>query len=134
MRLLALLIFVFAASISLFAASKGSQLDRPPVSASPVFKVGSLSLSPAGNAKPLFLWPTHDRHWVTERSLESTTCYKMRAYYVVRDSRNPDVTRPDGYSTCQPAARFQVKRAIGTEAEEKMSEDTPAEQKAVVPQ
>lgn len=112
MRLLSLLVLFFAGSISLFAATSESAVTlSPPASAAPVFKNDSLSLNPAGKVKPLFVWPQDGRF--TRRPTETTTCYKIRAYYMVRERRNSDVTRPDGYSTCQPASRFQVKRAIG---------------------
>lgn len=128
MKLLALFIFVLAGSVSLLAGTHESSLPlSPQASGSPGFKIDSLSLNPAGNAKPLLVWPSQDRYWFTERSVESTTCYKMRAYYMVRDNRNPDVTRPDGYSTCQPAARFQVKRAIERRQEQRMIEEKLAE-------
>ena len=39
------------------------------------------------------------------------TCYSLRAYRVTRDDPESDVTKPAGYSTCQPAARFQLKDA-----------------------
>jgi hypothetical protein len=37
------------------------------------------------------------------------TCYKIRSYVVARDSRNSDSTHPVSYSTCQPAARYQLR-------------------------
>lgn len=124
MKLLGLVILFFAGSISLFAAAGEAPLPLlPQASESPTLIIGSLSLNPAAEAKPLFKWPSQAGYPFTESSVESTTCYKMRAYYVVRDSRNPDVTRPDGYSTCQPATRFQVKRAIG----KKVIEEAPSE-------
>jgi hypothetical protein len=116
MKLLALFIFLFAGSISLFAASEGSglNLSRP------------TSAAPASSSQ--------DGYRLTRKSVESSTCYKMRAYYVVRDSRNPDVTRSDGYSTCQPAARFQVKRAIEHWTEQRMIEDRHPEPESILPQ
>lgn len=39
------------------------------------------------------------------------TCYSMRSYRVTRDDPASDTTRPAGYSTCQPATKFQVKEA-----------------------
>ncbi len=39
------------------------------------------------------------------------TCYAIRGYRVTRDDPESDATRPAGYSTCQPATRFQVKDA-----------------------
>jgi hypothetical protein len=38
-------------------------------------------------------------------------CYCIRGYRVTRDDPESDSTRPAGYSTCQPAARFHVKDA-----------------------
>jgi len=38
-------------------------------------------------------------------------CYSIRGYRVTRDDPESDLTRPAGYSTCQPAARFHVKDA-----------------------
>jgi len=38
-------------------------------------------------------------------------CYSIRGYRVTRDDPGSDSTRPSGYSTCQPADRFQVKDA-----------------------
>lgn len=42
---------------------------------------------------------------------DDATCYSIRAYRVTRDDPYSDSTRPAGYSTCQPATRFQVKEA-----------------------
>jgi len=36
------------------------------------------------------------------------TCYSLRTYRVTRDDPESDVTRPAGYSTCQPAAGFHL--------------------------
>jgi hypothetical protein len=36
-------------------------------------------------------------------------CYAIRSYVVARDSKNSDSTHPVSYSTCQPAARYQLK-------------------------
>jgi hypothetical protein len=40
------------------------------------------------------------------------TCLYIRSYRVTRDHPESDATRPAGYSTCQPAARFQTKYAV----------------------
>jgi hypothetical protein len=40
------------------------------------------------------------------------TCYSIRVYRVKRDDPESDSTKPAGYSTCQPSARFQVKTAV----------------------
>jgi len=36
-------------------------------------------------------------------------CYSMRSYRVKRENKDSDITRPAGYSTCQPAKRFQMR-------------------------
>jgi hypothetical protein len=42
---------------------------------------------------------------------QDDVCYSIRGYRVTRDDPESDLTRPAGYSTCQPAARFHVKDA-----------------------
>jgi len=39
-------------------------------------------------------------------------CYRLRTYLMKRESRDSDVTRPVGYTTCQPARRFDLKTAV----------------------
>jgi len=43
---------------------------------------------------------------------DDTTCFYIRSYRVTRDDPKSDATRPTGYSTCQPATRFQTKSAV----------------------
>jgi arylamine N-acetyltransferase len=40
---------------------------------------------------------------------EGPTCYAIRSYVVARDSKDSDSTHRVSYSTCQPAARYQLK-------------------------
>jgi hypothetical protein len=42
-------------------------------------------------------------------SHEYPACYAIRSYVVARDSKNSDSTHPVSYSTCQPAARYQLR-------------------------
>ena len=42
----------------------------------------------------------------------SASCVYIRTYRVKREARDSDVTRPAGYTTCVPVARFIVKRAV----------------------
>lgn len=37
------------------------------------------------------------------------TCFAIRSYVVARDSKDSDSTHPVSYSTCQPAARYQLR-------------------------
>ena len=39
-------------------------------------------------------------------------CLKMRTYKVAPDSPHSDSTHPVGYSTCQPAVRFQTRSIV----------------------
>jgi hypothetical protein len=45
---------------------------------------------------------------------DADVCYTMRTYIMVREDRDSDVTRRDGYVTCQPAWKFEVRTAVGT--------------------
>ncbi|MGA2901520.1 MAG: hypothetical protein ABSF40_14930 [Candidatus Acidiferrales bacterium] len=45
------------------------------------------------------------------RAREDVTCLSIRSYRVTRDDPESDTTRLVGYSTCQPATKFQVKEA-----------------------
>jgi hypothetical protein len=40
------------------------------------------------------------------------TCYSIRSYVVARDDKDSDSTHPVGSSTCQPASRYRVKKAL----------------------
>ena len=46
-----------------------------------------------------------------------SSCVYMRTYRVKREARDSDITRPAGYTTCVPVARFVVKRAVESRAE-----------------
>ena len=45
---------------------------------------------------------------------DANLCYTMRTYVMVRQDRNSDVTRRDGYQVCQPAWKFEVRTALST--------------------
>ena len=45
---------------------------------------------------------------------DANLCYTMRAYIMVREDRDSDVTRRDGYVTCHPAWKFEVRTAVVT--------------------
>ncbi len=44
-------------------------------------------------------------------------CAFMRSYRVRREFRGSDVTRPAGYTTCVPAARFTMKSTVEVKEE-----------------
>ena len=39
-------------------------------------------------------------------------CYKIRSYVVARDSKDSDSVHPVGYSTCQPASRYRLRKTL----------------------
>jgi hypothetical protein len=49
-----------------------------------------------------------DRHSDSERD---KVCYMLRTYRMKRERPDSDVTERDGYSTCQRASKFGVKKA-----------------------
>jgi len=51
------------------------------------------------------------------------TCYSLRTYRVTRDDPESDATSPAGYSTCQPASRFQVKGANDSPRNDSQKDD-----------
>jgi hypothetical protein len=44
------------------------------------------------------------------RAGDDTLCYKIRSYVVARDSKDSDSVHPVGYSTCQPASRYRLRK------------------------
>jgi hypothetical protein len=50
-------------------------------------------------------------HPIERGLLTDTVCYSMRTFRVDRDAPDSDSTHAAGYSTCQPARRFQLKNA-----------------------
>lgn len=55
-----------------------------------------------------------DDDMIVSQELDGTEfCAYMRTYRVKRESRGSDATRPAGYTTCVPAARFTIKSAVG---------------------
>ena len=41
---------------------------------------------------------------------DDTLCYKIRSFVVARDSKDSESVHPVGYSTCQPASRYRLKK------------------------
>jgi hypothetical protein len=60
----------------------------------------------------LFTQDGHRASWIvrSEQQMDAVgVCYAIRSYVVARDSKDSDSTHPVSYSTCQPAARYQLK-------------------------
>jgi hypothetical protein len=115
MRLFSLLLIFLAGSISLCFATEGLVKNAPSQAPPEISsQVDSLVADQSSKAKAFDGWPDQAaRHLTFEsgRRVDTPICYKIRSYRVIRDDRNPDVTHPDGYSTCQPSSQFEVKRA-----------------------
>ena len=56
-------------------------------------------------------WLRNNSDW---ESPADTVCLKMRTYKVARDGPRSDSTHPAGYTTCQPAGRFQTHSIVYT--------------------
>ena len=70
----------------------------------------------AGNRT--FLSPNDDDGFLLPLGDQEPSCVFMRTYRVKREARDSDVTRPAGYTTCVPAGRFAVKRAVKLDSEQ----------------
>jgi hypothetical protein len=69
--------------------------------------------SAARENEPLVPSPldSHSPH-IIPLEQNQATCYTLRTYRVARENPDSDSTRPAGYSTCQRAARFQLRTAV----------------------
>jgi hypothetical protein len=87
------------------ALAERNALDRLQIDKYKVFRSKS-------NTRTLLLGPDADAGMFIS-SIDGlgsgATCYKIRSYVVARDSKNSDSTHPVSYSTCQPAARYQLR-------------------------
>lgn len=110
MKLLMLFSVLLSGTLSLFAASGDLHVNpshQAPAKSTP--QVDNFS----ANQPRHMTWLGMHRYAVHEIPV----CYKMRSYHVVRLDPDSDVTRQEGYSTCEPSSRFGVKRTIQNRAE-----------------
>jgi hypothetical protein len=101
LRVLALLILFCVATVAAQSPSDKSTDASQPSAHSVESKNDSL----AKRADTLL------EHFVTLQQDEAM-CYTMRTYRVARVSPESDTTTPAGYSTCQRAARFQLRTTV----------------------
>jgi hypothetical protein len=73
------------------------------------YKIDRSRIDP--NREP-FRWgsPIDDIVAMDRQPGDDTLCYKIRSYVVARDSRDSDSVHPVGYSTCQPASRYRLRK------------------------
>ena len=116
------LCFLFLSSALVVDALAQQQSNAPPLN---IDKAGIQKwVVRGGQAK----WPRVDSDRVilspedSDSSILSlgdreSSCVYMRTYRVKREARDSDITRPAGYTTCVPVARFVVKSAAESNAE-----------------
>ena len=72
------------------------------------YKIDRSRIDPSGRP---FRWGSQiDPIVLDGQAGADTVCYKIRSYVVARDSKNSDSVHPVGYSTCQPASRYRLKK------------------------
>jgi hypothetical protein len=71
------------------------------------YKIDRSRIDP--NRQP-FRWVFQNDNIVMETLGDDALCYKIRSYVVARDSKDSDSVHPVGYSTCQPASRYRLKK------------------------
>jgi hypothetical protein len=123
MKLLMLFAVLLSGTLSVFAASGDLQVNpSQQASTKSALQVDNFSANQPrhitwlGNFsanQPIHMTWLGMSHAVSEIPV----CYKMRSYHMVRPDPDSDVTRQEGYSTCEPASRFGVREAIQKMAE-----------------
>ena len=66
-----------------------------------------------------FPTPSKDGFLISPDLPGDAVCLKIRSYVMKRDSKNSDATHLAGYSTCQPAKKFQLRSVVETPQPEK---------------
>jgi hypothetical protein len=101
--------------LSVFIAVGIAMAEEPSAASASSTAAGTLSvqtLSPIANLDS-------DRHFGVIRPHseqlkddDDQTCYKLRTYFVERDSRSSDLVHGAGYESCQAASKFGLKKAL----------------------
>lgn len=117
-RLVAAAVLICTASA--FAQEQLSSTIRPNRTAEPEKSAQSAATEPwkliinqpPDSRQSSFQWQQLDPMAVPAdaRPGDDTLCYKIRSYVVARDSKDSDSVHPVGYSTCQPASRYRLKK------------------------
>ncbi len=98
MKLLSVFLLLLGSVSLCFAASDSRSDDSTRHSASPLIFQG-------------YDYDTRQLRLADGESGKPVICYKIRSYHVIREGQDSDVTRPDGYSTCELGTQFAVKKA-----------------------
>jgi hypothetical protein len=117
MRISSLLVVLLCGLVSVCGASDPVRQSSSSSSPTAATSNSVLFNDGAGIVRPDFSGlAVIDRADRDDRSLaaardEDLTCYTIESYRVKRQSRDSDVTEPIGYSTCQRASKYGVKKA-----------------------
>lgn len=85
-------------------------LARLEASQPPEFKINN-----GHNTEVLFIPDPSQAFVMSPDSLSAdSVCLKIRSYVMKRDGKNSDSTHLVGYSTCQPAKKFQLRTTVGS--------------------
>jgi hypothetical protein len=102
---------VFIGGFGLFARAQQSQPVNGVLKYSKAAEAADRSVSKSNKSLPS-LWPE------ASTANDSNVCAFIRTYRVMRPYRDSDFVERDGYSTCLPSRRFDLKTALEIEQPE----------------
>jgi hypothetical protein len=111
------LCFLFLSSVFVADASAQQQSNSPALNTDNAaiqkwLARGEQTMLPRIDSDRVILSPDDGDGFTLSLHDNNASCVYMRTYRVKREARDSDVTRPAGYTTCVPVARFMVKRAV----------------------
>jgi hypothetical protein len=111
------LCFLFLSSVFVADASAQQQSNSPALNTDNAatqkwLARGEQTMLPRIDSDRVILSPDDGDGFTLSLHDNNASCVYMRTYRVKREARDSDVTRPAGYTTCVPVARFIVKRAV----------------------
>ena len=116
------LCFLFLSSVFVADASAQQQSNSPALNTDNAaiqkwLARGEQTMLPRIDSDRVILSPDDGGGFTLSLHDNNASCVYMRTYRVKREARDSDVTRPAGYTTCVPVARFMVKSAAESKAE-----------------
>jgi hypothetical protein len=116
------LCFLFLSSVFVADASAQQQSNSPALNTDNAaiqkwLARGEQTMLPRIDSDRVILSPDDGDGFTLSLHDNNASCVYMRTYRVKREARDSDITRPAGYTTCVPVARFVVKRAVESKAE-----------------
>jgi hypothetical protein len=110
LRVLALSVMLSACGAPVLAQS--SALQTPGFQLSPVVPQAGL----AGRSLPAIANAQTVAPHLLAQADSGGTCYAMRTYTFARGSSEADMTKPTGYSTCQPSKQIKMRSTAAPKA------------------